>query len=57
VTPDYLSQLGVLYHRIPIEADVDKLATERHYKNRDMITVSPEKMGAIYEEKVKSVLQ
>jgi 1,2-dihydroxy-3-keto-5-methylthiopentene dioxygenase len=32
---------------------VDKLALERSYKNRDLITVSPEKMGAVYEEKVK----
>jgi 1,2-dihydroxy-3-keto-5-methylthiopentene dioxygenase len=54
VSADYLSQLGVLYYRIPSEADVDKLASERSYKNRDIITVSPEKMGAIYEEKVKS---
>ncbi|KAE9374844.1 Acireductone dioxygenase [Stipitochalara longipes BDJ] len=54
VSPAYLSQLGVLYHHIPSEPDVDKLASERHYKNRDIITVSPEKMGAIYEEKVKS---
>lgn len=35
-------------------ADVDKLALERSYKNRDVITVSPEKMGEVYEEKVKS---
>lgn len=34
--------------------DVDAIAKERGYKNRDEITVSPEKMGAIYEEKVKS---
>ncbi len=54
VSPAYLSSLGVLYHHIPSESDVDKLATERQYKNRDIITVSPEKMGAIYEEKVKS---
>ena len=54
MSADYLSQLGVLYNRIPSEADVDKLASERNYKNRDIITVSPEKMGAIYEEKVKS---
>ena len=54
VSAAYLSELGVLYYHIPSETDVDKLASERHYKNRDMITVSPEKMGAIYEEKVKS---
>lgn len=32
---------------------MDQLAAERHYKNRDVITVSPEAMGAVYEEKVK----
>lgn len=54
VSPSYLSKLGVLYHHIPDESAVDALATSRSYKNRDVITVSPEKMGAIYEEKVKS---
>jgi 1,2-dihydroxy-3-keto-5-methylthiopentene dioxygenase len=32
---------------------VDQLAAERHYKNRDVITVSPEAMGNVYEDKVK----
>ena len=54
VTPDYLEKLGVLYYRISNVDDVDKLASGRSYKNRDVITVSPEKMGDIYEEKVKS---
>jgi 1,2-dihydroxy-3-keto-5-methylthiopentene dioxygenase len=54
VTPDYLEKLGVLYYRISNVDDVDKLASDRSYKNRDVITVSPEKMGDIYEEKVKS---
>ncbi|KUJ19799.1 1,2-dihydroxy-3-keto-5-methylthiopentene dioxygenase [Mollisia scopiformis] len=54
VTPDYLAKLGVLYYNFNKEQDVDKLATERSYKNRDVITVSPEKLGDIYEEKVKS---
>lgn len=54
VTADYLSKLGVLYYNFSDEQDVDKLAAERSYKNRDVITVSPEKMGDIYEEKVKS---
>ncbi|KAI1074079.1 Acireductone dioxygenase [Whalleya microplaca] len=49
-----LKQLGVLYYRISDVADVDSLAKARGYKNRDEITVSPEKMGDIYEEKVKS---
>ena len=54
VSPEYLEKLGVLYFRFADVADVDKLASERSYKNRDVITVSPEKMGDIYEEKVKS---
>jgi len=54
VTPNYLAKLGVLYYRISNVDDVDKLASDRSYKNRDVITVSPEKMGDIYEEKVKS---
>ncbi|KAH8725251.1 1,2-dihydroxy-3-keto-5-methylthiopentene dioxygenase [Phaeosphaeriaceae sp. PMI808] len=54
VDPSYLENLGVLYHHIKSQSEVDQLATSRDYKNRDEITVSPEKMGDIYEEKVKS---
>jgi 1,2-dihydroxy-3-keto-5-methylthiopentene dioxygenase len=54
VDPAYLSKLGVLYHSINSQSEVDDLAKSRDYKNRDQITVSPEKMGDIYEEKVKS---
>jgi 1,2-dihydroxy-3-keto-5-methylthiopentene dioxygenase len=32
---------------------VDKLATERRYRNRDVITISPTAMGDVYEDKVK----
>jgi len=32
---------------------VDQIAKDRSYKNRDEITVSSEKMGAVYEDKVK----
>jgi len=53
VPKEYLAKLGVLYYRFSDEQDVDKLALERSYKNRDVITVSPEKMGDVYEEKVK----
>ena len=49
----YLSKLGVLYHHCPSVSDVDVIAQERSYKNRDEITVSPEKMGDVYEEKVR----
>ena len=53
VSTDYLSQLGVLYHHCPSVFSVDKIASERSYRNRDEIIVSPEKMGPVYEEKVK----
>ena len=33
---------------------MNKLASDRGYKNRDEIFVSPEKMGDVYEDKVKS---
>ena len=53
VPDSHLSRIGVLYRRCPSVSDVDVLASERSYKNRDEITVSPEKMGAVYEDKVK----
>ncbi|EEA18913.1 1,2-dihydroxy-3-keto-5-methylthiopentene dioxygenase [Talaromyces marneffei ATCC 18224] len=54
VSESYLQSLGVVYHHFPELSSVNALAAERGYKNRDEITVSPEKMGAVYEEKVKS---
>ncbi|CAP68909.1 uncharacterized protein PODANS_7_8710 [Podospora anserina S mat+] len=54
ISPSELLSLGVLYHHIPSLSDVDALAAERGYKNRDEITVSPEAMGDIYETKVRS---
>ncbi|RAO72099.1 uncharacterized protein BHQ10_008111 [Talaromyces amestolkiae] len=54
VTESQLQSIGVIYHHFPQLSSVDALASERGYKNRDEITVSPEKMGSIYEEKVKS---
>ncbi|KFY02352.1 hypothetical protein V490_00543 [Pseudogymnoascus sp. VKM F-3557] len=54
VSIDQLSRVGVLYYRYPDLEQVDALATERSYKNRDVITVSPGVMGDVYESKVKS---
>lgn len=54
VDPNYLSKLGILHYNYPDVSDVDTLAKSRDYKNRDEITISPEKMGDIYEEKVKT---
>jgi 1,2-dihydroxy-3-keto-5-methylthiopentene dioxygenase len=48
-----LERLGVLYFKHPELASVDALAAERGYRNRDEITVSPDKMGPVYEDKVK----
>ncbi|CAO3654212.1 unnamed protein product [Mucor fragilis] len=52
-----LEKVGVLYWRFDGEDALDKIdqvAKERSYKNRDTIVVSPDAMGPIYEEKVKS---
>ncbi|KAI8988920.1 Acireductone dioxygenase ARD family [Pilobolus umbonatus] len=52
-----LEKVGVLYWKIDgpdALQKIDAIAKERQYKNRDQIVVSPEAMGAIYEEKVKS---
>ncbi|KAJ0269819.1 1,2-dihydroxy-3-keto-5-methylthiopentene dioxygenase [Colletotrichum chrysophilum] len=54
VTVEQLKKLGVYYHQIPNIDGVNKLALDRGYRNRDEIIVSPEKMGDVYEEKVKS---
>lgn len=43
----------MIYRRCPSIDDVDAIAKDRSYKNRDEITVSPEKMGVAYEDKVK----
>lgn len=54
VDTDYLSKLGILHYNYSDVKDVDAIAAKRGYKNRDEITISPEKMGDIYEEKVKT---
>ncbi|KAL4967329.1 acireductone dioxygenase (Ni2+-requiring) [Aspergillus stella-maris] len=53
VSEDYLATLGVIYHHLPNISDVDALAAERGYKNRDEIVVAPATMGDAYESKVK----
>ncbi|KAK4190340.1 Acireductone dioxygenase ARD family [Podospora australis] len=54
VSASELEALGVIYHHIPSLDGVNSLASERGYKNRDEITVSPQAMGEVYETKVKS---
>ncbi|RDA83420.1 hypothetical protein CP532_4984, partial [Ophiocordyceps camponoti-leonardi (nom. inval.)] len=57
VSIEDLSRVGVRYYHCPSLSDVDKLATERGYKNRDEITVSPHALGSVYEEKVKTFFE
>ncbi|KAH9903707.1 hypothetical protein F4778DRAFT_781092 [Xylariomycetidae sp. FL2044] len=54
LTSHDLNQIGVLYYKMAEVSSVDALAHQRGYRNRDEITVSPEKMGDVYEDKVKS---
>ncbi|MBE7181854.1 MAG: hypothetical protein INR71_11725, partial [Terriglobus roseus] len=54
VDPEYLSKLGILHFNYPDVADVDAVAAQRAYKNRDEITISPKTMGDAYEAKVKT---
>lgn len=54
VTTDALAKVGVLYLHAPSLSDVDALAAERGYKNRDEVKVSPQTMGDAYEDKVRS---
>ena len=55
----YLSSVGVLYYTLPPDspssaAQVEDIAKTRNYANRDEITVSPDALGAAYEEKIKA---
>ena len=53
LSSEELSKLGILHYHFPSVADVDYIAKERNYKNRDEITISPHTMGDAYEDKVK----
>ncbi|KAJ7167253.1 RmlC-like cupin domain-containing protein [Mycena crocata] len=60
VAPETLAALKVSSWTIPVEGyepRVDEIARERGYKNRDVINVSKEGMGEIYEEKIKGFFQ
>ncbi|KAH9815556.1 Acireductone dioxygenase ARD family [Melampsora americana] len=57
ITPDGLKELGVLHWHTEKLDEVDKLATERGYRNRDQIIVSKEAMGDIYLTKINSFFE
>jgi len=57
-----LENIGVFYMRIEgsdeeVLGKINAVCAERNYKNRDVIVVSPEAMGDIYETKVKTFFE
>ncbi|KAJ6592641.1 Acireductone dioxygenase ARD family [Mycena capillaripes] len=60
VADETLSALNLRFWHIPVEGHepaVDAVALERGYKNRDIIDVSKEGMGAIYEDKIRGFFE
>lgn len=59
VSDETLDALGVLRWHIPVDAEgkwqsqVDTIADERHYKNRDICFVTKEGMGEQFETNLK----
>ncbi|KAG5358620.1 1,2-dihydroxy-3-keto-5-methylthiopentene dioxygenase [Yarrowia sp. B02] len=55
VSVEQLEKIGVLAFHYPDVEDVNKLAKERKYTNRDEVTITPEAMGGQenYEKKLK----
>ncbi|KAI9456043.1 1,2-dihydroxy-3-keto-5-methylthiopentene dioxygenase [Lactarius psammicola] len=60
IDPEHLRKLGVLYWTIPLdtaggyEAEIDRIAEQQGYKNRDTINCTKEGLGDLYESKLKS---
>ncbi|KAJ7058354.1 Acireductone dioxygenase ARD family [Mycena amicta] len=55
-----LAKMNVLTWHIPVdgyESQVDGIAEDRGYKNRDTIDVSREGMGEVYEAKIKGFFE
>ena len=56
VDQETLDSVGVKYWNIPIEnwqEQIDEVARERDYRNRDTITVTKAGLGDAYEGKIK----
>lgn len=56
VSIDELHKLGVLYWSVPTddwEPEINRIAKERDYRNRDRLNVNKEGLGDQYEEKLK----
>lgn len=63
-----LTSIGVLHWHIPVPVpttdgqcndypDIDAVARERGYKNRDVITCTKQGLGDLYEAKIKSFFE
>ncbi|SCU90299.1 LAMI_0E01464g1_1 [Lachancea mirantina] len=54
VSLEQLADIGVFYKHIPQFEDVNKLATQRNYRNRDTVSISEKALGAeALESKLK----
>ncbi|KAH9993934.1 Acireductone dioxygenase [Russula vinacea] len=58
-----LRRLGVLYWTIPVdspggwESEIDRIAEQQGYKNRDTVNVTKEGLGDQYESRLKSFFE
>lgn len=60
VSLDTLKALDVNHWSIPLEGyerEIDLIANERGYKNRDTINISKESLGDAYEQKIRGFFQ
>ena len=60
-----LGKIGVLHWTVPLdqggplgwESEIDRIAEQQGYKNRDTVNVTKEGMGDQYEMKIKSFFE
>jgi len=65
IHPDHLRKLGVLHRSIPPtqdspggwESEIDAIAEQQGYKNRDTMNVTKEVLGDQYESKLKTFFE
>lgn len=60
VSTETLESLGVKYWTVPVEdwqPQIDAIAKERGYKNRDTINVTKEGLGDLYESKLQTFFE
>jgi len=65
VDPPHLRKLGVIHWAIPLnqnspgewESEIDAIAKQQGYKNRDTCNVTKEGLGDQYESKLKSFFE